>query len=78
MSSLELVHPDGTTAEIALDRTKAHALYSDAFKAAKNSGFKFQETPLQLTPQPKLVEIVRQSQKLALAGEGGETEESQE
>ena len=30
--------------------------------------------PLRLTPQDKLVEIVRKSQELALAGEGGEDE----
>jgi CRISPR-associated protein Csb1 len=72
ISPLELVHPDGTTAEITLNRTEAHDLYAEAFKAAKNSGFELQESPLKLMPQPKLVEIVRKSQELALEGKGGD------
>jgi CRISPR-associated protein Csb1 len=40
--------------------------------AAQSAGFALSAEPLRLTPQDKLVEIVRQSQKLALAGEGGE------
>jgi CRISPR-associated protein Csb1 len=78
ISPLELVHPDGTTTAIALSRSEARDLYTAAFNTAKNSGFALQENPLRLTPQPKLVEIVRQSQNLALAGVGGETEEAQE
>jgi CRISPR-associated protein Csb1 len=77
-SPLELVHPDGSTAEIKLDQSEARSLYTEAFNAAKNCGFMFNEKPLELKPQPKLVEIVRRSQNLALAGEGGEAEESQE
>jgi CRISPR-associated protein Csb1 len=72
ISPLELVHPDGTTAEMTLNRTEAHDLYAEAFKAAKNSGFELQESPLKLMPQPKLVEIVRKSQELALEGKGGD------
>jgi CRISPR-associated protein Csb1 len=78
LSPLELVHPDGSTSEIKLDQSKARNLYTEAFNAAKSCGFILNEKPLELKPQPKLVEIVRQSQNLALAGEGGEAEESQE
>lgn len=75
---LELVHPDGTTDEIELDPSLAHDLYAEAFKKAKDSGLELREDPIALKPQPKLVEIVRQSQNRALEGEGGEAEESQE
>ena len=78
LSPLELVHPDGSTAEIKLDQSQARNLYSEAFNAARSCGFILNEKPLELKPQPKLVAIVRQSQNLALAGEGGEAEESQE
>ena len=56
----------------------AHALYRDAFAAAQSAGFAFSAEPLRLTPQDKLVEIVRQSQKLALAGEGGDQDGADE
>ena len=73
---LELVNPDGTTKDIAIDCAAAHALYKEAVKTAKDAGFKLPAEPLRLTPQEKLVDIVRQSQNLALSGEGGEEEEA--
>ena len=73
---LELVNPDGTTEDIPIDRAAAHELYKKAFEVAKKFDFKLFAEPLRLTPQPKLVEIVRKSQALALSGEGGEEEEA--
>ena len=73
---LELVHPDGTTKDIEINKKMAHELYKEAFEAAKKFDFKLSAEPLRLTPQAKLVEIVRQSQNLALSGEGGEEEEA--
>jgi len=75
---LELVHPDGETDEIALDRAAARALYDAAFKVARDAGFALSAEPLRLTPQDKLVKIVRKSQELALSGAGGEGEEADE
>lgn len=71
-ADLELVHPDGATDPVALDREAARALYQTAFKAANDAGLKLSADALVLTPQDKLVEIVRKSQELALAGAGGE------
>ena len=71
---LERVHPDGTTKDIKIDRETAHTLYREAFKTAQQAGFTLSAKPLSLTPQEKLVEIVRKSQELALSGEGGEEE----
>lgn len=70
--SLEAVHADGTTVDISADRQAVRSLYAEAFKAAKDAGFQFSDEPIRLTPQKKLVEIVRKSQELALAGIGGE------
>ena len=67
---LELVYPDGAAEPMALDRGAARALYQAAFGAARDAGFQMSFEPLQLTPQPKLVEIVRRSQELALSGAG--------
>jgi CRISPR-associated protein Csb1 len=74
-TSLELVHPDGSTDEFALDRAGALTLYRNAFEAARQTGFAFPAEPIRLTPQDKLVEIVRRSQELALEGAGGEDED---
>lgn len=73
---LHVVHPDGSTDEVTIDRASARALYEGAFEAARAAGFTLSADPLRLTPQEKLVAIVRQSQELALAGEGGEAEET--
>lgn len=72
---LELVHPDGGTDEIALDRAATRALYDAALEAAQSAGFSFPGGPIRLTPQDKLVAIVKESQRLALAGQGGEEAE---
>lgn len=72
---LELVHPDGKTEAIAMDRTTARTLYQKAFETAQEAGFDLSAQPLRLTPQDKLVEIVRRSQKLALSGADGDEDE---
>ena len=73
IAPLEFVHADGTTSPIELDRQKARTLYEEAYQGAEAAGFNFASLALQ--PQPKLVEIVRQSRELALEGEGGEEED---
>jgi CRISPR-associated protein Csb1 len=67
---LELVHADGTTQDISLTRDEATALYAAALKGARAAGFAFARAPIQLTPQDKLVHIVRMSMERALAGQG--------
>jgi len=69
---LELVHPDGSTDEVSLDREAARALYRAAYQDAARAGFDLSAEPLRLEPQEKLVEIIRRSQELALSGEGGD------
>ena len=70
---LELVHADGSTEALELDRKEARKLYIEAYDAAKEAGFAFRS--LALTPQPKLVEIVRRSRQLALEGADGDGDE---
>jgi CRISPR-associated protein Csb1 len=72
---LELVHADGAFDPIDIDRAAARALYAAALESARASGFQLAADPVRLTPQDKLVEIVRKSQRLALEGEGGEAED---
>jgi len=73
--SLELVHADGRTEAVTIDRETARALYHEAFGQAQAAGFELSADPLRLTPQKKLVEIVRKSQELALSSKGGEAED---
>jgi CRISPR-associated protein Csb1 len=72
---LELVHADGGVEPVSLDREAARRLYEDACAAARDAGFALAREPIRLTPQDKLVAIVKRSQQLALAGEGGEAGE---
>lgn len=73
---LELVHPDGATEDIALDRSMAHELYDAAIAGARDAGFQLSAEPVRLEPQDKLVEIVRRSQELAMSGQGGDAEDA--
>ena len=72
VAPLKLVHADGSTASLELDRAAARALYRKAYAQAKEVGFRFMS--LTLKPQDKLVEIIRRSRQLALEGQGGEDE----
>lgn len=71
-ASWELVHADGTVTSIEISLDDARKLYSQALKKVVDAGFSMNLRPIRLQPQPKLVEIVKQSQERALAGEGGE------
>lgn len=73
---LEIVRSDGSAEAIMIDRTQARTLYNAAYRAAQEAGFSLSSNPLKLKPQDKLVEIVRRSQELALAGKGSEEEEA--
>jgi CRISPR-associated protein Csb1 len=72
---LQVVHADGRVEELTLDREAARRLYTDAYAAARDAGFTFPREPIRLVPQDKLVAIVRESQRKALAGEGAEASE---
>lgn len=65
-AALELVRADGSTDEVEFGREELRARYDAAFDEACAAGFGFEW--LRLTPQPKLVEIVRRSRELAGGG----------
>jgi CRISPR-associated protein Csb1 len=73
---LEMVAADGTPELVKISRSTARTLFEAAVTAAKEAKFAISAEPLRLTPQDKLVDIVRQSQKLALAGEGGQQDDA--
>ena len=73
-ADLEIVHPDGSTEPFRADRETALQMYREAYANAETAGFQF--ASLTLIPQPKLVEIIRQSREMALAGRGQEETEA--
>lgn len=75
-ASIELVQFDGKAAPIDLDLHAALVLHAAAYQAAQAAGFKLDATPVVLTPQDKLVHIVKESQRKALEDASGPDEES--
>jgi CRISPR-associated protein Csb1 len=73
----ELVHADGSIDRLEIGREAARAAYRAAHKDAITADFKLLSEPIRLTPQDKLVAIVKRSRELALEGKGGEVEEAQ-
>jgi CRISPR-associated protein Csb1 len=72
---LEKVAFDGSVEPLMLTREAAAELYAEALAKAREAGFTFAEAPICLTPQPKLVHIVQESMKRALADQGGDAED---
>jgi CRISPR-associated protein Csb1 len=72
---LEVVAFDGSAVTVHLGLEAARALHEEAFDAAVKAGFALSAEPLRLKPQDKLIHIVRESQKKALADEGGDAGE---
>jgi len=75
--SFEIVRPDGSTEEFEIDADDAVALFKQGVAAAKDAGFPWNEEPIRLVPQKRLVELVALSRAKALAGEseGGDHSE---
>ena len=70
IAPMEIVHADGSTTPLQLDHEQVRQMYDAAYSRAADTGFEFEW--LRLTPQPKLVDIVRSSRELALEGAGGD------
>lgn len=70
---LELVRADGSTEKLELTRAEALALYAEAVTAAEAAGFALVKDPITLTPQDKLVHIVKESMERALSDQGEDT-----
>jgi CRISPR-associated protein Csb1 len=65
----EIVHPDGSTESFEINAEGAAGLFKEAVSAAKQAGLSWDEQPLVLVPQQRLVELVAMSRAQALAGE---------
>jgi len=65
----EIVHPDGTVDQFEITAEDAISVLNEAVKAAKSAGFPWNEEPIRLVPQDRLVELVAQSRAKGLAGE---------
>jgi CRISPR-associated protein Csb1 len=70
----EFVRADGSVEPFDFDLKASHKLYTEALTNLRAAGIALESEPVKLTPQPKLVEIIRRSRELALEGEGGEDE----
>lgn len=68
-NTFELVRSDGTTAVLQVDADCAVGVLQEAVRQAESAGLAWSAEPIVLTPQPRLVELVRRSRELALAGE---------
>lgn len=71
-SAFELVFEDGDVETFALDLDRALALYAAAVEAAQQAGLPWLAEPFRLKPQEKLLRIVAESRRRALAGEAAD------
>lgn len=76
VAPLELLHSDGGTETVDMDYDRAISLYNDSVDRACAAGFNISVKPTELTPQAKLVYLVKKSRELALADKGGEAAEA--
>jgi len=65
----EIVHPDGSVDRFEINAGGAVGRFREAVEAAKKAGFPWNEEPIRLVPQKRLVELVALSRAKALAGE---------
>lgn len=70
--SFELLETPGKPESFTLSSAQALEIFAQAVKAAAAAGLPWDTTPIMLTPSPELIELVKKSQALAAAGEGGE------
>lgn len=65
----EIVRADGSTEKLEMDAGQAIDVLKQSVEVAKKAGFPWNETPIILKPQRRLVELVALSRAKALAGE---------
>lgn len=66
--AFEIVKANGATEAISVDFETAAKLFQEAASAARDAGVPWNAEDLVLKPQDKLVELVKKSRELALAG----------
>lgn len=68
MQKLEVVNADGSSTEHDIDSTAAMAAYKEAVDAAKKVGLPWNPEPVQLSPQQKLIDLIKKSRELQSLG----------
>ena len=74
LAPFQVVKSDGSTEEFKLERDTAIRLLNEAITAAKSAGFAWNTSPVRLTPQERLVQLVALSRAKGLKGEAEEGE----
>jgi len=64
---IEQVSRDGTTTPVTLDRDTANRIVAEAAAAAAAAGLGWVVAPVELTPAPKLADVIRASRRLAMS-----------
>ena len=62
------MHADGRIETMLLDSKTARVELDEAITAAKSSGLAWQDEPVMLTPQPKLIDLIIRSRDLQKLG----------
>jgi CRISPR-associated protein Csb1 len=75
-SGFEIVHADGKTESFELDLEAAADLLKEAIREAEKLGVKWRSSDVELQPQRKLVDLVKQSREKALQGQGEPEDEA--
>lgn len=65
---LEIVHADGKISEFACDSKRAVDEYRQAVAVAKQRGLPWTVDPVLLSPQPKLVDLIKKSREIQSLG----------
>jgi CRISPR-associated protein Csb1 len=64
----EIIAADGGTTRLKLTSSNAIEAYQRAVRAAREVNLPWQSTPLELAPQPKLVDLIRKSREIQSLG----------
>ena len=68
MQDLEIVNADGSSSPLTMDSKAAIAAYQDALASAKQMGLPWKAQPVALSPQQKLIDLVRKSREIQFLG----------
>jgi CRISPR-associated protein Csb1 len=68
MQDLEIVNADGSSSSLKLDSDAAIAAYKSAVAAAKKAGLPWMAQPVALSPQQKLVGLIKKSREYQALG----------
>lgn len=68
LQEFEIVNADGSTSEVSLDRKTAIDIYTSAVNEAKKVGLPWSPAPVRLTPQRKLMDLIKKSRELQSLG----------